>query len=58
MTADPYDGMCIECTKDLDDDGDCFECGTGKYAKDCKCGKGDWLCSYHQRNENCKGVSA
>lgn len=51
----PPPEWCEECTKDLDKDGDCFECGTEKYARDCKCGKGDWLCPWHQRNEDCRG---
>jgi hypothetical protein len=52
MTS-PY---CFECTKEIDDDGDCFECGTGKYARDCKCGAGDWKCPWHQNlHQDCKG---
>ena len=51
----PPHGFCPECTKDIDADGDCFECGTGKFARDCKCGMGDWLCPWHAGGEDCRG---
>jgi len=47
---------CFECTKDIDSDGDCFECGSGKFARDCTCLRNDWLCPYHQGGYDCTGV--
>jgi hypothetical protein len=57
MTDFPGAGVtyCFECTKDLDQDGDCFECGSGKFARDCTCVHNDYLCQHHQAGNPCNG---